>query len=86
MGLVGRGYLMPNLAVTGEFTLFRLPENEDRDYTGKYYDFDAYATFNFTNNVGVTGGYRRLTLGYQVENDFGDFRMNGYYVMGVTRF
>ena len=86
IGLIGRGYVLKNLAVTGEFTAFRLPENEERDYTGKYYDFDAYATFNFTNNFGVTGGYRRLTLGYQVENDFGDFRMNGYYVMGVARF
>ena len=31
LGLIGRGYLMPNLAVTGEFTAFRLPDNEDRD-------------------------------------------------------
>jgi hypothetical protein len=86
IGIVGRGYILPNLAIGGEFSAFRLPESEDRDYTGKYYDFDVYATFNFTNNLGVTGGYRRLTLGYQVDNDFGDFRMNGYYVMGVARF
>lgn len=86
LGLVGRGYLLSNLAVTGEFTAFKLPANEDRNYSGNYYDFDAYATLNFTNNFGVSGGYRRLTLGYQVDNDFGDFRMNGLYVMGVTRF
>lgn len=86
IGLVGRGYLTRNFAITGEFTAFRLPENEDRDYSGKYYDFDVYATLNFTNNFGVTGGYRRLTLGYQVDNDFGDFRMNGLYVLGVARF
>ncbi|AMY09619.1 hypothetical protein LuPra_02839 [Luteitalea pratensis] len=86
IGLVGRGYLMPNLAVTGEFTAFRLPDNEDRDYGGRYYDFDIYSTLNFSNNFGVTGGYRRLTLGYQAENDFGDFQMKGFYVMGVARF
>ena len=86
LGLVGRGYLLPNLAVTGEFTAFRLPENDDRDYSGKYYDFDVYATLNFSNNFGVSGGYRRLTLGYQVDNDFGDFRMNGPYILGVARF
>jgi len=86
LGLVGRGYLMPNLAVTGEFTAFRLPDSEDRDYGGRYYDFDIYGTLNFNNNFGVTGGYRRLTLGYQAENDFGDFRMKGFYVMGVARF
>lgn len=86
LGLVGRGYLLPNLAITGEFTGFRLPESDSRDYSGRYYDFDVYATLNFTNNFGVTGGYRRLTLGYQVDNDFGDFRMKGLYVMGVARF
>jgi hypothetical protein len=86
LGLVGRGYLLPNLAVTGEFTAFRIPESDDRDYSGKYYDFDVYATLNFTNNFGVTGGYRRLTLGYIVDNDFGDFNMKGLYFMGVARF
>jgi hypothetical protein len=86
IGLIGRGYILKNLAVTGEFTAFRLPSSEDRNYSGRYYDFDAYATFNFTNNFGVTGGYRRLTLGYRAENDFGDFRMKGYYFTGVARF
>lgn len=86
VGLVGRGYLLPFLALHGEFTFFRLPDNEDRDYTGRYYDFDLAGTLNFTNNFGVTGGYRRLTLGYQVDNDFGDFRMNGLYLLGVARF
>lgn len=86
LGLVGRGYLLPNLAITGEFTGFKLPDSVDQDYGGRYYDFDVYATLNFTNNVGVTGGYRRLTLSYQAERDFGDFRMTGLYVMGVARF
>jgi hypothetical protein len=86
IGLIGRGYLLPNLAVTGEFTAFRLPDNEDRDYGGRYYDFDIYGTLNFSNNFGVTGGYRRLTLSYQAENDFGDFKMRGLYLMGVARF
>jgi hypothetical protein len=86
IGLIGRGYLLPNLAVTGEFTAFRLPDSEDRDYNGRYYDFDIYGTLNFSNNFGVTGGYRRLTLSYQAENDFGDFKMRGLYLMGVARF
>ena len=86
LGLVGRGYLLPNLAVTGEFTAFRIPESESRDYSGKYYDFDVYGTLNLTNNFGVTGGYRNLSLGYVVDSDFGDFNMKGFYLMGVARF
>ena len=86
IGLIGRGYLLPNLAVTGEFTAFKIPDSEERDYSGRYYDFDLYGTLNFSNNFGVTAGYRRLTLGYTVDEDFGDFRMTGYYLMGVARF
>ncbi len=86
LGLVGRGYLLRNLAVTGEFTAFRIPDSDSRDYSGRYYDFDLYATLNFTNNFGVTGGYRNLTLGYVVDDDFGDFNMKGFYFMGVARF
>ena len=62
------------------------PDSEERDYSGRYYDFDLYGTLNFSNNFGVTAGYRRLTLGYTVDEDFGDFRMTGYYLMGVARF
>lgn len=86
LGLIGRGYILPNVAITGEFTAFRIPDREDWDFSGRYYDFDIYGTVNFTNNLGVQGGYRRLTLGYQVENDFGDFTMKGLYVLGVARF
>ena len=86
IGLIGRGYLLRNVAITGEFTAFKIPDREDWDFGGRYYDFDLYGTVNFTNNFGVQGGYRRLTLGYQVENDFGDFKMKGLYVLGVARF
>jgi hypothetical protein len=88
IGAVGRGYLARNVAITGEFSFFRLPENidEDDDYGGHYYDFDIYGTINFTNNVGVTAGYRSLDVNYAVDFDFGDLRMKGYYVMGVVRF
>lgn len=86
IGLIGRGYVLPNVAITGEFSGFRIPENEDRDYSGRYYDFDLYGTVNVTNNFGVQGGYRRLTVGYTIDNDFGDFSLRGLYVMGVARF
>ncbi len=86
LGVIGRGYLTRNLALTGEFTAFRIPDSESRDYSGKYYDFDIYGTLNFTNNFGVIGGYRNMNLGYVVEDDFGDFKMKGLYVMGVARF
>jgi hypothetical protein len=86
IGLTGRGYVARNVAVGGEFAVFRLPNGEDDKYQGSYYDFDFYATLNFNNNVGVTGGWRKLDLSYTVDLDQGSLKMTGYYVLGVVRF
>jgi hypothetical protein len=86
IGAIGRGYLLRNVAVTGEFSWFSIPDSESRDYSGHYYDFDLYGTVNFNRNVGVMGGWRRLDLGYIVELDTGDLDMTGLYFLGVVRF
>ncbi len=86
IGVIGRGYLLPNISVTGEFTAFKIPDSESRDYDGRYYEFDLYGTVNFTNYVGAQVGYRRLTVGYTVDSDFGDFTLSGFYLSGVVRF
>jgi hypothetical protein len=86
IGIIGRAYPMRNLAVTGEFSMFRLLNREEDDYKAHYYDFDLYGTLNFTNNVGVMGGYRSLDVSYTVDFDYGQLKMKGYYLMGVVRF
>ena len=85
IGLIGRGYVLPNVSITGEFTAFKLPDI-DEDYRGSYYDFDLYGTVNFNDHVGVQGGYRRLTVFYQVDQDEGDLKLKGLYFGGVVRF
>ena len=52
IGVIGRGYVVPNVSITGEFTMFRLPE-VDENYKGTYYDFDLYGTVNFTDHFGA---------------------------------
>lgn len=88
LGGIARVYLVPNISVTGEFTGFKLPESVDKekDYDGKYYEFDLYGTVNFTNNFGVQVGYRKLDLSYQVKTDSGALKMSGLYFSGVARF
>jgi hypothetical protein len=86
IGAAGRAYVARNVAVGAEMTFFSLPGGEDRDYDGSYYDYDFYATINFTNNVGVTGGWRKLDLDYTVKEDFGTLDLRGLYVNGVVRF
>jgi len=86
IGVAGRGYAGRNVAFGGEFTFFQIPGGENRDYDGSYFDYDVYGTVNFSNNAGVTGGWRKLDLDYTVKRDFGKLDLRGFYVMGVVRF
>jgi|SRR5581483_1574977 len=85
LGGIGRVYVVPNISITGEVTAFKLPTIEDK-YSGHYVDVDIYGTMNFTNNIGVKGGFRSLNLGYLVKQDTGDFTLNGLYFAAVLRY
>lgn len=85
LGLIGRGYVAPNVSITGEFTFFKIPDI-DEEYGGRYFDLDIYGTVNFTENVGAQGGYRSFDVIYKVEQDDGDLRLRGLYFGGVVRF
>ena len=40
---------------------------------------------NFNNHIGVQGGFRRLSVFYQVEEDTGQMKMKGLYFGAVAR-
>jgi hypothetical protein len=84
VGFIGRGYVAPNISITGEFTFFKLPEIQAN--SGRYFDLDLYGTVNFTDNVGAQGGYRSFDVVYKVDNDNGTLRLKGLYFGGVVRF
>jgi hypothetical protein len=84
LGFIGRGYVAPNISITGEFTFFKLPEIEGN--SGRYFDIDLYGTVNFTDNFGVQGGYRSFDVIYKIETDDGDLNLKGLYFGGVVRF
>jgi hypothetical protein len=83
IGGIGRVYVAENVSITGELTGLSLSIDEDE---GKYFDFDLYGTFNFTENVGAQVGYRRIVIDYVVETDSGDLKLGGLYFGGVARF
>jgi hypothetical protein len=85
VGIVGRGYVAPNISITSEFSFFKVPDI-DEDYGGSYFDFDIYGTVNFNDYVGVQGGYRSFDVFYKVEHDTGDMQVRGPYFGGVVRF
>jgi len=88
IGFVGRGYVVPNLAINGELSFFRTPESLREQFDGEasYTDFDVHATYNINKYVGAKFGYRRTTVFYDVELDTGDLQFKGFYFGGVVRY
>jgi hypothetical protein len=88
IGFIGRGYVAPNISITGEFSFFKLPEKalETDDYSAKFYDLDIYGTVNFTDHFGAQLGYRSFDVFYKVEQDTGTLKLKGWYFGGVGRF
>jgi hypothetical protein len=86
VGFIGRGYVVPNISITGEFSFFPLPRDLNDDYKAKYYDFDLYGTVNFTDNFGAQGGYRSFDVFYHIDKDEGSLTLKGLYFGGVVRF
>jgi len=85
LGFIGRYYVVPNVAISGEFTAFKLPNVQDR-YSGHYFDYDFYGTFNVIEYFGLQAGYRRLDFGYLAKEDSGSFVMKGIYLAAVVRY
>ena len=83
LGVIGRGYVAPMIAITGEFAGLSITRDE---FEGKFVDYNFYGTVSFGRNVGVQGGYRSIALDYLVEEARGDLRMKGPYVGAVVRF
>jgi hypothetical protein len=86
LGFTGRGYVVPNVAIGGEFSFFKVPENLSEDFGGKYFDYDIYGTANFTRNVGVQVGYRNVEVEYTADLDRGNLEFRGWYFAGVLRY
>jgi hypothetical protein len=90
IGGIARVYVVPNISLTGEVTGFTVPKSlADRISTGSnahYVDVDVYATVNFTNSIGVQGGYRSMDIGYFFRPDTGSLNLHGIYIGAVLRY
>jgi len=86
IGFTGRGYLAPNISVTGEFSFFRVPDSISEEFDGSYTDFDIYGTFNFNRYTGAQVGYRKVDVSYLVDLDQGTLKFHGLYFGGVVRY
>ena len=85
IGLVGRAYVLPELAINFEVSGFSLPDIDPK-YEANYYDWDINGTFNFTNNMGVQVGWRRMTTFLSIEKDTGDLKFQGMWFGAAIRY
>jgi len=86
IGGIGRFYVVPNISITGEVTGVKIPDSISKEYKAHYADVDIYGTLNFTNNIGVQGGFRSIDVGYHVDSDTGSFVLRGIYFGVVARY
>lgn len=85
LGIVGRAYPLPQLALNFEVSGFKLPD-VDPKYKADYFDWDVSGTFNVTNNVGVQMGWRKMTNFINIEKDLGDVRFQGLWFGAALRY
>jgi hypothetical protein len=86
IGGIVRGYVTPNVSITGEVTGVWLPDRTIRDVQAHYFDVEIYGTYNFNQYVGINFGYRSLDLAYTVKQDIGNFDLRGLAFGVVGRF
>jgi hypothetical protein len=79
LGLKGRLYLTPGLALTAEATGMK------KDGSGVITDFEGVITYNLSRNIGVSFGYRNYYTKWLKEGR-ATFRMEGYFFSGSIRF
>ena len=74
------------MAIGGEVSFFRVPDNLSDTYDGSYTDYDFYGLINFNRNVGAQVGYRSIDIFYEADFDHGALKFKGWYFGGTLRF
>jgi len=90
-GFVGRGYPLPYLAVNFDLSMFNLnalhlPASLIKDTSATYYDLDIDGTINFTENVGVQVGWRKMTTTLGLSGDRGNLKFQGLWFGAALRY
>ncbi len=78
VGVYGRAYVLPDLAIDFEVSGFNVPEINGK-YNGTFLDWDLHGTVNVTNNLGVQVGWRKSSTLLTIERDTGDLKFQGLW-------
>lgn len=85
LGLVGRVYVMREVAINMEVSGMRLPDIDPK-YQASYFDWDINGTVNLSNNLGLQVGWRRMSTFLAIEKDKGDVKFQGMWFGAALRY
>jgi hypothetical protein len=85
IGVVGRAYPLRNLALNVEVSGLTIGDVSP-SHAFDTMDAELSATFNLTNNVGVTGGWRRMNTNIRFDTDRGELDFRGLWFGGAIRY
>ena len=87
IGVAGRVYPHPLVAIGGEFTGMKATIS---DFDGKFLDFDINGAVTLGRYIAVQGGYRAVTVDYILSDDdgddTGDLKLKGPYIGATLKF
>ena len=86
LGLVGRAYVLPEVAVNFEVSTFQVPNGVLPNVEANYFDWNVDGTFNVNNHVGLQVGWRRMTNFLQIKTDMGDTKFQGLWFGAALRY
>jgi hypothetical protein len=98
IGVVGRAYVLPEVAVNFELSGLCGLQNASGQisatctqtpgakYQASYFDWNIYGTVNLTNYVGAQVGWRRITTLIDINQDTGNVKFQGLWFGGVVRY
>jgi hypothetical protein len=85
IGVVGRAYVLSDVAIDVEFSGFKIPTIAKK-YEANYADWDIHGTVNLTNNVGLQVGWRRSRTHLGIDQDRGDLKFQGMWFGAAVRY
>lgn len=83
VGVAGRGYLHPMVSIGAEFTGLKWDQS---DFDATFLDFDLNGAVTFGRHIGISGGYRSVTVDYFIDDDVGDLQLKGPYIGVIAKF
>ncbi len=86
VGIVGRAYVLSDLAINFEMSGTRIPKLFNKNDTNTVVDWDLNATINLTNNFGGVIGWRKSTTYLKIDDNTGDLKFEGLSFGLVIRY